>query len=109
MVDWSLFTLERVIEDVILFIDSWDYPTNFMILKPKAKLEGYPLILGRPWLATANAHINCWSSNMIISNGEKTKELTLYPLAQPLLDTKDPTWVGSDSNDYVLVLTIKQV
>ena len=108
MADRSLVRPEGVIEDVILSIDNWDYPTDFMILKPKAKLGGYPLILGRPWLVAANAHINCRSGNMIISNSEQTKELTLYPLAQPLLDTEDPTWVGSDSDDYVQVLTIGQ-
>ena len=80
-----------------------------MILKPKAKLGGYLLILGRPWLVAINAHINCRLGNMIISNGEQTKELTLYPPTQPLLDIEDPTWVSSDSDDYVLVLTIEQV
>jgi hypothetical protein len=109
MADKSLVKPEGVIEDVILSIDSWDYPTDFMILKPKAKLGGYPLILGRPWLAAANAHINCRLGNMIISNGDQTKELTLYPPAQPLLDTKDPIWVDSDPDDSIPVLTIRQV
>lgn len=80
-----------------------------MILKPKAKLGRYPLILGRPWLAVANTHINCRSGNMVISNGEQTKKLTLYPPSQPLLDIEDPTWVDSDSKGFVPVLTIVQV
>ncbi|XP_057853197.2 uncharacterized protein LOC131063406 [Cryptomeria japonica] len=67
MVDRSLVKLEGVIEDVVLSIDSWDFPTDFMILQPKVKLGGYPLILGRPWLATANAFINCWSGKQFFS------------------------------------------
>ena len=73
MADRSLVRHEGVIEDVVLSIDSWDYPTNFMILKPKAKLGRSPLILGQPWLVAANAHINCWTGNMVISNGDQTK------------------------------------
>lgn len=46
MVDRSLVKLEGVIEDVVLSIDSWDFPTDCMILQPKVKLGGYPLILG---------------------------------------------------------------
>ncbi|XP_059068524.1 uncharacterized protein LOC131859030 [Cryptomeria japonica] len=46
MADRSLVKPEGVIEDVVLSIDSWDFPTDFMILQPKVKLGGYPLILG---------------------------------------------------------------
>ena len=40
MVDRSLIKPEGVIEDVVLSTDGWDYPTNFIILQPKAKLGG---------------------------------------------------------------------
>ncbi len=66
-------------------IGSWEYPANFLVLHPKAKLTRYPLILGRPWLATANAYISCRAGNMTIKNGHMSKQLTLYPPAQPLL------------------------
>ncbi|XP_059073307.1 uncharacterized protein LOC131874087 [Cryptomeria japonica] len=108
MADRSLVKPEGVIEDVVLSIDSWDFPTDFMILQPKVKLGGYPLILGGPWLAAANAFINCRSCNMVISNGEQTKQITLYPPAQPLLETEDPIWVDSDLEDSLPVLTIEQ-
>ncbi|XP_059070597.1 uncharacterized protein LOC131860231 [Cryptomeria japonica] len=108
MADRSLVKPEGVIEDVVLSIDSWDYPTDFMILQPKVKLGGYPLILGRPWLAVANAFINCCSGNMVISNGEHTKQLTLYPPTQPMLETKDPLWIDSDLEDSLTILMIDQ-
>ncbi len=83
--------------------------TDFMMLQPKVKVGGcYPLILGRIWLEATNSHINFWLGNMVISNGEKTKQLTLYPPTQPLLVTNDLAWVENDLKDSMLVLTIKK-
>jgi len=53
----STVNLEGIVEDVMVSIDSWEYRADFLVLQLKAKLTGYPLILGRPWLATANAYI----------------------------------------------------
>jgi len=55
LADHSTVTPEGVIEDVMVFIDSWEYLIDFLVLQPKAKLIGYPLILGRPWLAIVDA------------------------------------------------------
>lgn len=55
---------------------------GLLILHPKSNLGGHPIILGRPWLATANAFIGCRSGNMIISQGIERKQLTLYPSEQ---------------------------
>ena len=79
-------TPEGIVEDVMVSIDSWEYPTDFLVLQLKAKLTRYPLILGRPWLATADAYISCRAGNMTIKNGHMSKQLYLYPLAQPLLE-----------------------
>eukprot|EP00253_Pinus_taeda_P008113 PITA_08113 len=64
-------------------VDSWEYPTDFLIINPKTQLDGHPLILGRPWLATADAYICCRQGNMIITKGADIKNLVLYPPAQP--------------------------
>eukprot|EP00253_Pinus_taeda_P007449 PITA_07449 len=50
-------------------VDSWEYPTDFLIINPKTRLDGHPLILGRPWLATADAYIGCQQGNMTITKG----------------------------------------
>ena len=44
----SKMITEGILEDVMVSIDSWEYPTDFLVLHPKAKLTSYPLILGRP-------------------------------------------------------------
>jgi len=48
----STVTPEGIVEDVLVSIYSWEYPTDFLVLEPKTKLTSYPLILSRPWLAT---------------------------------------------------------
>ena len=60
---------------------SWEYPTNFMVIQPKL-MEGHPMILGRPWLATTDAYISCRKGEMIISNGLATRKITLHPPSQ---------------------------
>ena len=44
----STVTLEGIFEDFMVTIDSWEYPTDFLVPQPKKKFNGYPLILGRP-------------------------------------------------------------
>lgn len=50
MVDQSIAKIERVIEDVPIDVESWEYAVDFLILQPKKKHNGYTIILGRPWL-----------------------------------------------------------
>jgi len=59
------------------------YPTDFLIINPKNQLDGHPLILGRPWLATADTYIGYRQGNMTITRGANIKNLALYPPAQP--------------------------
>ena len=59
LVDHSTVTPKGIVEDVMVSIDSWEYPTDFVVLQPKANLTGYPLILGRPCLSTIDAYISC--------------------------------------------------
>jgi len=66
-----------------------------------AKLTGYPLILGRPWLATADAYISCRAGNMTIKNGHMSKQLVLYPPSQPLLEHDLPLWLEKEDEDEV--------
>jgi hypothetical protein len=79
-----------------------------VVLQPKTNLGGHPLILGRPWLATADAFISCISGSMIISNGYETKQLTLYPHATPLINNDNSLWVDFDDQTTQPILTIGQ-
>ena len=66
-------------------IDSLEYPTDFLIINPRNRLDGHPLILGRPRIVTADAYISCRTGNMTIARGSNVKNLALYPPAQPSL------------------------
>ena len=79
LADRSIVTPEGIVEDVMVSIDSWEYPADFLVLQPKAKLTRYPLILGRPWFAIADAYISCRDGNMTIKNRHMSKQLILYP------------------------------
>ena len=51
-----------IVEDVLVKVDNFYYPLDFVVLniKPMAVGANYvPIILGRPFLATSNAIINC--------------------------------------------------
>ena len=111
LADHSKVILEGVLEDITISLDSWAYPVDFLVLQPKSKLGGHPLILGRPWLATANAFIGCRSTNMIISRGTERKQLTFYPSAQAPTVTQN-LWLDDKYNDQeeiYYVLSINQM
>eukprot|EP00253_Pinus_taeda_P036590 PITA_36590 len=73
LADRSVVRSEGILHDVMVSVDSCKYPTDFLIINPKTRLDGHPLILGRPWLATTNAYIGCWQGNMIITKGADIK------------------------------------
>jgi hypothetical protein len=58
-----------ILDDILVTLASWEYPLDFMIIHSKDPTKGHPIILGRPWLATANAFIGCCGGDMFISNG----------------------------------------
>ena len=59
LADRSVVKPEGTLQDVMVSVDSWEYPANFLVINPKNRLYGHPLILVRPWLATADAYIGC--------------------------------------------------
>ena len=90
--DRSIVKPEGMLEDIIISIDSWEYHTDFLVLQPKSQSNGYPLILGRPWLAITDAYIGC----RVITDGLSQKQIVLYPPAQPLITKNLPMWVEEE-------------
>ena len=99
LADRSTVTSEGIVEDVMVTIDSWEYPTYFIILQLKTKFNGYPPILGRPWLASADACISCRAINMTIKYGPLSKQLMLYPPAQPSIHHDLPIWLEDEEDE----------
>jgi hypothetical protein len=77
---------EGILDDIMVTLASWEYPVDSLVIHSKDPTKGYPFILGRPWLATANAFIGCREGEMTISNGLSIQKLTIYPPAQPIME-----------------------
>ena len=48
LADRSTIKPEGILDDLVISVDSWEYPADFLVLQPKSQLGGHPLILGRP-------------------------------------------------------------
>ena len=107
------------LEDITILVDSWKYPIDLLVLHTQSPADGNLLILGRPWLATADAYIGCRSGNMVISNGEVTNNLILYSPVEPSssnkpgltsiqkpLPMKEPK---IENEEFIPILTISKV
>ena len=68
-----------LIEDVLVKVDEFYFPVDFIVLDMEStqNLTQVSIILGRPFLATINASINCRSDAMDISFGNK-KVLNIF-------------------------------
>ena len=97
--DRSKIKPEGALDDVIISLYSWEYPADFTVLEPKNPVGGHPLILGRPWLATADAYIGCRSGDMYISHGDSRKKVTLYPPARSIQDLRDIVWLDQRNDE----------
>jgi hypothetical protein len=69
---------EGILDDIMVTLASWESPIDFLVIHSNDLAKGHPVILGRPWLATANAFIGCREGEMTISNGLSIQKLTIY-------------------------------
>ena len=72
-----------IVEDVLVKVEKFYYPVDFVVLdtEPIANWPNpVPIILGRPFLATANAIINFRNGVMQLTFGNMTLELNIFHL-----------------------------
>jgi hypothetical protein len=88
LADTSVKVPRGIVEDVLIKVDKFYFPVDFIVLdtEPVHNLGSQiPVILGRPFLATTNALINCRTGVMKISFGNMTVELNIFHISfQPL-------------------------
>jgi hypothetical protein len=85
LADRSVKKPRGIIEDVLIKVDKFYYPVNFIILdtEPAVNTElQVPIILGRPFLATTNALINCKTGVMKLSFGNMTVEMNIFDISR---------------------------
>ena len=72
-----------IVEDVLVKVEKFYNPVDFVVLDTEPIENGpnhVPIILGRPFLATANAIINCQNGVMQLTFGTMTLELNIFHL-----------------------------
>ena len=95
LADRSVKIPKGIVEDVLVKIDKFYYPVDFVVLDtaPSSNEPNHvSIILGRPFLATANAIINCRNGIMQLTFGDMILELNIFNLNDnlKLLETENP-------------------
>ena len=85
LADRSTKIPKGTVEDVLIQVDRFFYPVDFVVLGTESVAVGanhVPIILGRPFLATSNAIINCRNGVMQLTFGNMTLELNIFHLSK---------------------------
>jgi len=80
-----------IIEDVLVHVDKFIYPMDFIVLDIQLveACNSFPVILGRPFLATSNALINCRNGLMKLSFKNTTLEMYIFNICKQPGDDND--------------------
>jgi hypothetical protein len=107
LADRSMKRPRGIIEDVLIKVDKFYFPVDFIVIDTEPMRDGVnqiPVILGRPFLATANALIKCRMGVMKISFGNMTVELNIFNINnQPLeYDEAHPVYLIEEITDEIV-------
>ncbi|XP_058219706.1 uncharacterized protein LOC131330222 [Rhododendron vialii] len=103
LADRSIKVPRGVIEDVLVKVDKFYFPVDFIVLdmepvhNPNKQI---PLILGRPFLATANASIHCRTGVMDVSFGNMRVQLNVFDAN--LYPCKEKDCFAVSESDYMV-------
>ena len=81
LADRSVKIPKGIVEDVLVKVDKFYYPMDFVVLDTEPIASGpnhVPIILGRPSLATSYGIINCRNGVMQLTFGNMTLELNIF-------------------------------
>ena len=84
LADRSVKIPKGIVEDVLVKVDKFYYPVDFVVLDTEPVAEGtnhVPIILGRQFFATSNAIINFRNGVMQLTFGNMTLELNIFHLS----------------------------
>ena len=98
LTDRSVKKPRGIIEDVLVKVDKFYFPVDFIVIdtEPVHNVGSQiPVILGRPFLATANTLINCRTGVMKISFGNMTVELNIFDINKQPLDSDEIHYVSN--------------
>ena len=85
LADRSIKIPKGIVEDVLIQVDKFYYPVDFIVLDTEPVVVGVnlmPIILGRLFLATSNVIINCRNGVMQLTFGNMTLEHNIFHLSK---------------------------
>ena len=112
LADKSVKIPRGIIEDVLVQVDKFYYPVDFVVLDidPVVTRTKYvPIILGIPFLATLNAIINCRNGVMQLTFGNMTLELNIFHLCKKHLhpeEEEEPEEVEEEPEEVCMIDTL---
>ena len=102
LADRSVKIPKGIVEDVLVKVDKFNYLVDFVVLDTEPVAGGNNqvlIILGRPFLVTSNAIINCRNGVMQLTFGHLTLELNIFHLSNKQKPAEDE---GSKSDEVFL-------
>ena len=80
-----------IVKDVLVQVDKFIYLVGFVVLdtQPVEACNSIHVILGRPFLATSNALINCRNGLMKLSFGNMILEINIFNICMQPRDDND--------------------
>ena len=92
LADRSVKIPRGIVKDVLVQVDKFYFPVDFVVLDTQPVVNQgtqFPVILGRPFLATANAIIHCRGGLMTLSFGNMTVNLNIFSVLKGMGDEED--------------------
>ena len=92
LADRSVKIPRGIVKDVLVQVDKFYFPMDFVVLDTQPVVNQgtqFPVILGRPFLATANAIIHCRGGLMTLSFGNMTVNLNIFNVIKEIGDEED--------------------
>ena len=81
-----------IVNDVLVQVDKLYFPVDFVVLDTQPVVNQgtqFPMILGRPFLATTNAIIHCRGGLMMLSIGNMIVNLNIFNVIKEIRDDED--------------------
>ena len=88
----SVKTPKGIVKDVLVQVDKFYFPVDFVVLDTQPVVNQgtqFPVILGRPFLATTNAIIHCRGGLMTLSFGNMTVNINIFNVIKEIGDDED--------------------
>ena len=92
LTDRSVKIPRGIVKDVLVQLDKFYFPVDFVVFDTQPVVNQgnrFLVILGRPFLATANAIMHCWGGLIKLSFGNVTINLNIFNVIKEVGDDVD--------------------